>query len=167
MATRKKNIEPEAEIETKELEVKDAPVLDPIAAATAAVAAMQSGGGSGELEVYSAGKLIDSGNKVYLQSDLDDLQAQIDWLNRKNLFTFYSGAASHAVAFEPGGAFIVFITWGSACNFYFVNSGTTTAYSKTLIDQMENDITVTRDGLTYTYASTAGHSLSVFVKRMN
>lgn len=81
MATRKKNVEPEAEIETKELEVKDAPALDPIAAATAAVAAIQSGGGSGELEVYSAGKLVDSGKKIFLQSDIDNLQAQIDSLS--------------------------------------------------------------------------------------
>lgn len=97
MATRKKTTEPEAEIETKELEVEKSPALDPIAAATAAVAAMQSGGGSGELEVYSAGKLVDSGKKIFLQSDLDNLQAQIDALNAQlNAITKGSGLSSGA-----------------------------------------------------------------------
>lgn len=80
MATRKKSTEVEADLETKELEVKDSPAMDPIAAATAAITALQSGGGSGELEAYPAGKLVDTGKKVFLQSDLDDLQAQIDSL---------------------------------------------------------------------------------------
>ena len=148
---------------TKKTTTKKTTDIDPIKDAMRMIQAAQAA----PLKGYDAGKAVDPGTKVFRQSDLDYLQEQIDWLYRKNLFTLYSGASSHAIAFEPGGVFLVFITWGSVCNFYFVNSGTSTAYSKTLVDQMSGDVTVTRDGLTYTYASTAGNNLSVFVKRIN
>lgn len=149
---------------TKAVPDQPAAVSDPVAAAVAAIKSLSA---TKELQPLSSGALVDPGRKVYQQSDIDHLQEQIDWLYRKNLFTIYSGAASHAITFEPGGVFLLFITWGSQCNFYFVNSGTSTAYSKTLVDQMSGDVTVTRDGLTYTYTSTAGNSLSAFVKRLN
>lgn len=82
MATRKKAAETAEEIKEATLEEVKAPAeLDPIAAATAAITALGTAGGSGELSAYTAGKAVDTGKKVFLQSDLDNLQAQIDALS--------------------------------------------------------------------------------------
>lgn len=96
MATRKKAAETAEEIKETTLEEVKAPAeLDPIAAATAAITALGTAGGSGELSAYTAGKAVDPGKKVYLQSDLDILQAQIDALSAQlTAFTKGSSMAS-------------------------------------------------------------------------
>ena len=96
MATRKKAAESVEEIKEVELEEVKAPAqLDPIAAATAAITALGTTGGSGELSAYTAGKAVDSGKKVFLQSDLDNLQVQIDALSAQlQAFTKGSSMAS-------------------------------------------------------------------------
>lgn len=81
MATRKKAADAELDV-VKEIDDTKAPAeLDPIAAATAAITALGTAGGTGELSPYTAGKAVDTGKKIYLQSDIDNLQAQIDALN--------------------------------------------------------------------------------------
>lgn len=70
--------------------VKDTAELDPIAAA---VKALGDPDPSGELAALTSGDLVDPGTKVFRQSDIDRLQAEIDALtvrvnalyNRSNL----------------------------------------------------------------------------------
>lgn len=59
---------------TKKTKTTD-PIIDPIAEA-----AKQIQAAAAPLENYNAGELVDPGTKVYLQSDIDRLQAQIDAL---------------------------------------------------------------------------------------
>lgn len=57
--------------------VKDTAELDPIAAA---VKAITDSNASGELAALTSGGLVDPGTKVFRQSDIDRLQAEIDGL---------------------------------------------------------------------------------------
>lgn len=72
MATRKTKAA-DAELDA----VKDTAELDPIAAAVKAVGEPSP---SGELAVLTSGGLVDPGQKVLRQSDVDRLQAEIDYL---------------------------------------------------------------------------------------
>lgn len=57
--------------------VKDTAELDPIAAAVKAITEPNA---SGELAALTSGGLVDPGTKVFRQSDIDRLQAEIDAL---------------------------------------------------------------------------------------
>lgn len=72
MATRKTKAT-DAELDA----VKDAAELDPIAAAVKAITEPNA---SGELAALTSGGLVDPGTKVFRQSDIDRLQAEIDGL---------------------------------------------------------------------------------------
>ena len=81
MATRKQAADAELDV-VKEIDETKVPAeLDPIAAATAAITALGTAGGSGELSAYTAGKAVDTGKKIFQQSDLDYLQSQINDLS--------------------------------------------------------------------------------------
>lgn len=70
MATRKTKAA-DAELDA----VKDTAELDPIAAAVKAITEPNA---SGELAALTSGGLVDPGTKVFRQSDIDRLQAEID-----------------------------------------------------------------------------------------
>lgn len=57
--------------------IKDTAELDPIAAAVKAITEPNA---SGELAALTSGGLVDPGTKVFRQSDIDHLQAEIDVL---------------------------------------------------------------------------------------
>ena len=70
MATRKTK-DTDAELDA----IKDTPELDPIAAAVKAITEPNA---SGDLAALTSGGLVDPGTKVFRQSDIDRLQAEID-----------------------------------------------------------------------------------------
>lgn len=72
MATRKTKAA-DAELDA----VKDTAELDPIAAAVKAITEPNA---TGELAALTSGGLVDPGTKVFRQSDIDRLQAEIDGL---------------------------------------------------------------------------------------
>ncbi len=77
------------------------------------------------------------------------------------------GTSTKTITLEPSAAYVVFLTFGSWCNVYFLNSTTTRAYIKTVVDQMNADITATYTDLSVTFTSTAGNAFTLFAKRIS
>lgn len=95
-----------------------------------------------------------------------DKAAVDDWVNGY-IYQTAGGTSTKTITLDPTSAYLVFITFGSSINFYFLNSTTTRAYIKTLTDQMSADITTTYDGLSVTFTSTAGNAFTLFARKLN
>jgi hypothetical protein len=95
-----------------------------------------------------------------------DKAAVDDWVNGY-IYQTAGGTSTKTITLDPTSAYLVFITFGSSINFYFLNSTTTRAYIKTLTDQMSADITTAYDGLSVTFTSTAGNAFTLFARKLN
>lgn len=89
-----------------------------------------------------------------------------NWING---YIYQTGGdtSSKTITLDPTSAYIVFITYGSWVNFYFLNSTTIRAYIKEITDQMSADIVATYDGLSVTFTSTAGNAFTLFARKLN
>ena len=89
-----------------------------------------------------------------------------NWVNG---YIYQTGGDTSAktITLDPTSAYIVFITYGSGVNFYFLNSTTARAYIKEITDQMNADIVTTYDGLSVTFTSTAGIFFTLFARKLN
>lgn len=95
-----------------------------------------------------------------------DKSAVDDWKNGY-IYQTASGTSTKTITLDPSSAYFVFITFGSWANFYFLNSTTTRAYIKQIVDQMSGDITTSYDGLSATFQSTAGNAFTLFARKLN
>lgn len=95
-----------------------------------------------------------------------DKAAVDDWKNGY-IYQTASGTSTKTITLDPSSAYFVFITFGSWANFYFLNSTTTRAYIKQIVDQMSGDITTSYDGLSATFTSTAGNAFTLFARKLN
>lgn len=95
-----------------------------------------------------------------------DKAAVNDWKNGY-IYQTASGTSTKTITLDPSSAYFVFITFGSWANFYFLNSTTTRAYIKQIVDQMSGDITTSYDGLSATFTSTAGNAFTLFARKLN
>lgn len=77
------------------------------------------------------------------------------------------GTSAKTITLEPSAAYVVFLTFASNCNVYFLNSTTVRVYIKNVADQMSADITVTSTDLSVTFTSTAGNAFTLFAKRIS
>lgn len=92
-----------------------------------------------------------------------DKAAVEDW---KNGYIYRTTSQNKAITLDPTSAYFVVITFGSNANFYFMNSTSTTAYNKTLVEQIEG-ITRTIDGLTVTFSSETVTAFTLFARKLN
>lgn len=92
-----------------------------------------------------------------------DKAAVDDW---KNGYIYRTTSQSKEIILDPTSAYFVVITFGSNANFYFMNSTSTTAYNKTLVEQIEG-ITRTISGLTVTFSSETVTSFTLFARKLN
>lgn len=92
-----------------------------------------------------------------------DKAAVDDW---KNGYIYRTTSQSKEITLDPTSAYFVVITFGSNANFYFMNSTSTTAYNKTLVEQIEG-ITRTISGLTVTFSSETVTSFTLFARKLN
>lgn len=95
-----------------------------------------------------------------------DKAAVDDWKNGY-IYQTAAGTSSKTITLDKSSAYFVFITFGSWANFYFLNSTTTRAYIKQIVDQMSGDITTSYDGLSATFQSTAGNAFTLFARKLN
>lgn len=95
-----------------------------------------------------------------------DKAAVTDWVNGY-IYQTAAGTSTKTITLDPSSAYLVFISFGSTLNMYFLNSTTARAYIKELIDQMSADITTSYDGLSVTFASTAGNAFTLFARKLN
>lgn len=86
-----------------------------------------------------------------------------DW---KNGYIYRTTSQSKEITLDPTSAYFVVITFGSNANFYFMNSTSTTAYNKTLVEQIEG-ITRTISGLTVTFSSETVTAFTLFARKLN
>ena len=93
----------------------------------------------------------------------EDKAAVNDW---KNGYIYRTTSQSKEITLDPTSAYFVVITFGSNANFYFMNSTSTTAYNKTLVEQIEG-ITRTISGLTVTFSSETVTSFTLFARKLN
>ena len=87
--------------------------------------------------------------------------------NSAYIYQIAGGTSTKTITLEPSAAYVVFLTFGSWCNVYFLNSTTIRAYIKTVVDQMNADITATYTDLSVTFTSTAGNAFTLFAKRIS
>lgn len=92
-----------------------------------------------------------------------DKAAVEDW---KNGYIYRTTSQNKAITLDPTSAYFVVITFGSNANFYFMNSTSTTAYNKALVEQIEG-ITRTIDGLTVTFSSETVTAFTLFARKLN
>ena len=88
-------------------------------------------------------------------------------INSSYIYQTAGGTSTKTITLDPSAAYVVFLTYGSWCNVYFLNSTTTRAYIKTVVDQMSADITATYTDLSVTFTSTAGNAFTLFAKKFS
>lgn len=93
-----------------------------------------------------------------------DKAAVDDW---KNGYIYrMTSNPDKTITLDTSSAYLVIITSGSDANMYFFNSTSTTAYSKTLIEQLTG-MTITIDGLTVTFSSESINLFTIFARKLN
>lgn len=93
-----------------------------------------------------------------------DKAAVDDW---KNGYIYrMTSNPDKTITLDTSSAYLVIITSGSDANMYFFNSTSTTAYSKTLIEQLTG-MTITIDGLTVTFSSETINLFTIFARKLN
>lgn len=88
-------------------------------------------------------------------------------INSSYIYQIAGGTSTKTITLDPSAAYVVFLAFGSSCNVYFLNSTTVRAYIKTVVDQMNEDITATYTDLSVTFTSTAGNAFTLFAKRIS
>lgn len=101
---------------------------------------------------------------IFRDPKITEIESKI---NSAYIYQIAGGTSTKTITLEPSAAYVVFLTFGSWCNVYFLNSTTTRAYIKTVIDQMNTDITTTYTDLSVTFTSTAGNAFTLFAKRIS
>lgn len=120
---------------------------------------------SGATTKVEPGYIYDGFNGAVIRDPkINEIESKI---NSGYIYQTAGGTSRKTITLDPSAAYVVFLTYGSWCNVYFLNSTTTRAYIKTVVDQMSADIVTSYSDLSVTFTSTAGNAFTLFAKRIS